>query len=349
MFNCRTLFVLGAGASFEVGLPIGVNLARDIAERLNIYIEDYRELKSGDRHLLQAFRYEARKKQGNANPYISAAWQIRDGMPLSKSIDGFMDNHKHDENIQFCGKLAIVRSIGEAERNSLLYSDQGERSFPKNDQLANTWFFKFFRILNEGVAKSAIDTLFDRVSFITFNYDRSLEHFLLHAVQGAYAVTEGEAQQVVARARIFHPYGVIGALPWQAHEGVPFGEVDFQPDSLISLSRGIRTYTERMEEGDTLNAIRKEVEQADRIVFLGFAFHPQNMMLLTPRTSGPIKSTAVYAFATALKMSHEDRDVVTSQIAGLLDQVTNGRAIYVRNDLTCSDLFDTYSRTFSMS
>jgi hypothetical protein len=47
MFQSKTLFVVGAGASKEAGLPIGEELTDRIATLLKLHA-DYRSLKSGD-------------------------------------------------------------------------------------------------------------------------------------------------------------------------------------------------------------------------------------------------------------------------------------------------------------
>ena len=69
MFKRKTLFVLGAGASAEVGLPVGVTLAKTIADLLDVR-RGGPEDKPGD--LLLAQLYE-RKSLANSG-YHSAAW-----------------------------------------------------------------------------------------------------------------------------------------------------------------------------------------------------------------------------------------------------------------------------------
>jgi hypothetical protein len=48
MFKRRTLFVLGAGASFEAGLPLGKALAGKIGKKMNVLFEGFNQPKSGD-------------------------------------------------------------------------------------------------------------------------------------------------------------------------------------------------------------------------------------------------------------------------------------------------------------
>ena len=39
MFNRKTLFVIGAGAGYDIGVPIGRQLAEDIARRTNVALD----------------------------------------------------------------------------------------------------------------------------------------------------------------------------------------------------------------------------------------------------------------------------------------------------------------------
>jgi hypothetical protein len=116
--NPNSLFVIGAGASAEAGMPTGKQLIDTIAERLDYRIE-HSSLRegSGDRDILDILQQKTNTREG-IMACLQAAWRIRDGIIYSKSIDSFMDGHRHDERIQLCGKLAIVKSILEAEQSS---------------------------------------------------------------------------------------------------------------------------------------------------------------------------------------------------------------------------------------
>src|SRR5260370_33577570 len=115
MFNRRTLFILGAGASKEVKLPLGSELVDIIYGKLNLM----RAQTHGDKRLLETLTWYA--PNGKIDPYVSAAQKIADGLPLLHSIDDYLEIHQDDELIQFVGKLAIVKSIMDAEEASPLY------------------------------------------------------------------------------------------------------------------------------------------------------------------------------------------------------------------------------------
>jgi hypothetical protein len=106
MFKCKTLFILGAGASAEVDLPVGTQLAKIIASMLDVR-RGGPENMTGEMLLGQLYdRYPLPK-----NGYHRAAMLISDGVRLASSIDDFLDRHTGNEEVQRVGKAAIVKSI----------------------------------------------------------------------------------------------------------------------------------------------------------------------------------------------------------------------------------------------
>jgi hypothetical protein len=77
-------------------------------------------------------------------------------------------------------------------------------------------------------------------------------------------------------------------------------------------------------------------------VFLGFAFHPEAMELLKPAEPLPNPSPV---FATGLGMSNEDATLVGGQIGRVMFRGSGWPT--VRNDLTCAQLFDSYTRSIA--
>ena len=107
MLKKNTVFVIGAGASKEFGLPVGTELAIAISDKLNIRFDDFQQkLVSGD---LDLFRNVSNSRDAGVTQ--QAAWLIRDGIILANSIDDFLDVHRHDEEVVRYGKAAIVKCI----------------------------------------------------------------------------------------------------------------------------------------------------------------------------------------------------------------------------------------------
>jgi hypothetical protein len=297
----------------------------------------FQPIGSGD---LQLFNLITNKGQQHANEFQNAAWLIRDGILLSRSIDDFLDLHRNDPRARLYGKAAIVQCILEAERESKLYFGRNSQSDNFNpEKFGDTWLVKFTQMLTPGIPREDVRQIFDNVSFIVFNYDRCIEFFLLHALRTVYGIDESEAQAALDDLEIIHPYGVIDA-------SVPFGATQA---NWVKLAEGIKTYTEQIGAGDLTGRIAAKIHDAQHIVFLGFAFHEQNMLLLRPPTAlGPKK-----LFGTAFGMSDSDVDVTSHQVdawfkgydaRGFREQI-----IKIENKLKSADLFDHYAKSLTGS
>jgi hypothetical protein len=97
-----------------------------------------------------------------------------------------------------------------------------------------------------------------------------------------------------------------------------------------------------MGAGELISQIRAEVHRAECIVFLGFAFHNQNLQLLRP--SEPLSPRPI--FATASGMSDSDVEVVSHSL-GLFLKAGKPGAIRLENKLECAGLFDYYAKSLS--
>ena len=96
MFKRRTLFIVGAGASAEVGMPMGIEFAKRIAKLVDFKAaEPGLDQGDGDTHFLGQFhrRYQA------LNAHRQAGWAIRDGVRLTHSIDDFLDMHSDNDMV----------------------------------------------------------------------------------------------------------------------------------------------------------------------------------------------------------------------------------------------------------
>jgi len=346
MFHSKTVFVVGAGASHEVNLPTGKALAGHIETKLNFEHSPHKTLQSGDPVIYETlYWYSAKQadKDREMKLYMRAAKQVRDAMPQVSSIDSFIDTHAGNRHIELCGKLAIVQTILDEEKKSKLFYNQRDGSwYAASKDIQNTWHQYFFEILADDCRLSNLHAIFDNISFIVFNYDRCIEHFLIHALQTRFTIDALKAEQIIGTLKIIHPYGVVGCLPWQGMGvKVPFGGRARQGENLLSLSRQIKTFTEYEQDVSIVSEIRRLVQGADTIVFLGFAFHPQNMELLKVTE----KSIDKTIYSTTSGISKNDARVVRKKIAESF--APPGTRIYINKeyDLKCFELFREFRRT----
>lgn len=163
----HTVFVIGAGASKEVNLQTGLEFKKKIAQLLDIRYDHFgHEQEHGDYLIASALFEHVRQpdgRRGDINPYLYGAWQIRDALPLAISIDHVIDAHRDNDKIALCGKLAIVRSILDDEKSSLLYFEPSPRSKMQSSRLEKTWYTPFFnyllRIVGQGILSRDLNQL----------------------------------------------------------------------------------------------------------------------------------------------------------------------------------------------
>ena len=226
MANQKKLaIVVGAGASKEYSFPIGIELKQHIVKLLDIRFEHGSRQHTGDHLIMEAFRHICRTANEHANEYLHACWRIRDSLSQAPSIDQFIHTQRGDTRIETCGKLAIVRAILKAEAASSLYIRRdGSKETLDFNRIQNTWLDALFRVVIDGCTASELDERFSAMSLIVFNYDRSIEHYLFHALRNYYNINDKRAAELIGRIQIFHPYGSVGELPWQnTSEHVAYG------------------------------------------------------------------------------------------------------------------------------
>ena len=208
--------------------------------------------------------------------------------------------------------------------------------------------------MHHGTEFSHPSDIFNNVSFICFNYDRCIEHFFCNAV-GAYTNHESDtvAQVVNAGLNIVHPYGKIGRLPWQTGEGnaqaVSFGDADYDPRALVQVGRGLKTFTEQVEDHDeTMLSAKAMIQGAQSIVFLGFSFLEQNMAYISPA----MKGQAATVYATLFGESPSNQDLSIQDVKKMMrgpDYVGHGDSFIVTQEvMKAGNFIQNYGRRLRM-
>lgn len=343
MFQRPTVFILGAGSSNEVNLPVGAELRTAISRLLHTVENDIGQVRVEDHEVFQAIRNAQREGGTSLARFIEAAQRLAAAMPLALSIDSYLEAHQNDDAKILVGKLAITKAILDAEAVSLLGTPEDGDDRINFPNVVNTWFARFVQAAMDGVPREDLDNIFADVSIINFNYDRCIEHFVRQALKLYYDLDDAEAERIANTLYVFHPYGSVGKLPWQTGAGaggVRFGSRK-RGERLLRIARSIKTFSERVDEGTELHEMKVRVANAEQLIFLGFAFHQQNLQLLGP--GYPSEPKAVYA--TALKISKSDQNVIKNQLPEYLQLGPNDIRIGMEQ-AKCAQLFDEYWRTF---
>ena len=143
----------------------------------------------------------------------------------------------------------------------------------------------------------------NKVTFITFNYDRSLEHFLYESLLHSYGDKNDIVDQVKA-IPVLHVYGKIADLPWENNSNKsidyflksnmsPYEKISFE--QLKELIKNILTIHDFDSKKHDQSNIIEIIKKAERLFFLGFGFAQENMKTLglsTPQKGKKIFATA---------------------------------------------------------
>ena len=339
MIDKKTVFILGAGASCPYGYPSGARLRKSICL---------------DQEFMQNYiGYLSKNKVDQTAVIRREVQQFKDAFTKSsiKSIDIFMANNPKLAPI---GKYIIAFEVFSAEQKSRFreearlwqeLSKNPPESWTKTDCIlrredfqGDDWYSYLYNRLIEGlVGKEALPDFSDgKIAFITFNYDRSLEHFLHESLYNSFMevlddrivqyfekmnipVATGQVGQqnrdlliqvVMEQLKILHVYGQIMPLRWQdSYDGVDYRPEKIDEALLQKAANNIKTIYEQKSSPEIQEA-RRLLSQSEQIFFLGFGYAPENMDLLgLPGIISPV-NRGVYGTAFGLK------DIEVRRISG---------------------------------
>jgi len=183
MINQPTVFILGAGASIPYNYPSGKSLVEEIITGL-----------SRPRSELYKLCIELEFQDQEITKFAEALYFSGDD-----SIDAFLERERNKEFIDL-GKVLITLCLIQREHTKTLFSNPPD-----------SWYGDLVNELKSPV----IENFKNEVSILTFNYDRSFDHYLYTAIKNSYGLSEKECTSIVKRIPIIHLHGQIGKLPWQ--------------------------------------------------------------------------------------------------------------------------------------
>jgi hypothetical protein len=276
MFNKPVVFVIGAGASADYGMPLGGLLATTIASDTNFWFDhSYRPTK-GDADLFEILLRKFQNDRATLNSYTHAGQKLSAAVSSSVSIDDALHFLSDYPEAVALGKICIIRSILKAESLSTLRIRPETGEGLDTDAGREGWAEQMFSMAISGLKLSEIGSAFKNLTFINFNYDRCLEHYLFYSLIRL-GISERDAEEIVDSVAIIRPYGTIGTVLPSDRMRVAFGAR--RVDAFGMIDR-IRTYmqSDALHDRGHLQQIMRE---ASMYIFLGFGFHKQNMQLLS--------------------------------------------------------------------
>ncbi len=269
MIEKNTVFILGAGSSKPYGFPTGPELKFKI---VNNFLRIQMKMIDSINDL------SISEKEDTKNSTIEFLTKYRNSG--TDSIDLFLSRNPDYINI---GKTAIIKIIKDCENQSNLIIDPKKRG--------DDWYTFIYNLMSEDFKTP--DEYFisqNNVTFITFNYDRSLEYYLHMFLKNSFGkINELAINKEFNKIKIIHVYGKIADLEF--HTLIPENVLRFK-EKLHDLTYkkfldNIRIINEERTT-DGSNPLIPILQDAERIYFLGFDYARENLDTLGIGSDYPI-------------------------------------------------------------
>ena len=123
----------------------------------------------------------------------------------------------------------------------------------------------------------------NKLSVLTFNYDRSLEHFLETALFNSNSKTTSreDVWAALGHVPIIHLYGQLAPLPWQERQYARQYEHGASAQNVARAAQFIKIISEKanedLEDDSEFQQAWEIIEKAKQICFLGFGYHRTNL------------------------------------------------------------------------
>lgn len=272
MITKPTTLILGAGASYDYGYPLGKGLKEDIL-RLSTcqQRDDNMLLRITERGPLGQNQRLATSTGDELTRFLMNNWkfdhqlikQFNSDFKFSPkySIDTFLENRPEFLSI---GKVLIAISIMQKENETILFKNP------------SSWYHHLFNTMS-----SSWDSFTDnQLSIITYNYDRSLEYFLVKSLMTTYGKTYEECIEKVNKIPIIHVHGTIGGHAFGV--GARPYNSELTPHFIQEAASGLNIITEGINK-DVYHKVNKILSASEINYILGFGFDERNMKNLNLR------------------------------------------------------------------
>jgi hypothetical protein len=239
----KTVLVLGAGASNHLEYPLGEQIIDEVWNIKHL---------SKDRIERQPLWRDLINHWGSEK-FNAFATRLRKAQ--IPSIDAFL------------GRFPEFSEIGRSFLAAIL---KGRESYRR--LFGQSWYRHLLYSLMDDDRYEPVN-----LSILTFNYDRSLEAYLFETFKNHYIdVDDAGAKEMLKRIPIVHLHGTLGNFP----------EVEYSAESsveeILAISKRIKIITEinDAEDDNDFATANSMLQAAERVIFLGFGFHQDNLRRL---------------------------------------------------------------------
>ncbi len=284
MIKARTVFALGAGASNPYGFPLGRKLLFEVCDCLA-------RPTGNARNFIKQYHT---KSDSDIDCFIN---ELR-GSHIA-SVDAFLENRP--EYLDIC-KPAIAVALIPHERFDALVREPDKYE----------WYE--YLLQQMGSTRESFRESAENLSFVTFNYDRSLEYFLFYSLANAYG--QKDAVDLFNRVTIVHVYGELGSPDFLNKDGRGYAPDLLSDQDIEKCAINIKIMPERSEDSTEFKQAHRLISEAQSIHFLGFGYDEKNVQRLKVKEL----FRGVRMQGTLLGLGISER----ARVFGLFDRKWNG-------------------------
>lgn len=334
MFNPnKTVFILGAGASWHYGYPTGEELVRKVVAKAHVTKEHCKQVffnnGEGLPFLPNFVKRHSPRPSSKGTKALTDQWEktgieCADIIARLTTVDPIVIDYFLGQNPQLgeIGKFLIAWVLLECEaffetvglninrreqlsrsHDPLEQMNASNLDYIRKMKINDNWYRFIIHKLVTG-CRNAESLLENKVTFVTFNYDVSLERELFRGLRSLAQFDKNNTVRDFFKGRFIHIYGKIredslaAPPPFDLNilEGATYGprEEPRPPDlwhrandlfdTIYEASKGLRTIAPHEKQLDlAVENARRAIDEAGCVYILGYGFDENNNKLLELR------------------------------------------------------------------
>ncbi|MCH8902489.1 MAG: hypothetical protein IIA45_01035 [Bacteroidetes bacterium] len=278
MIRNKTLFILGAGASKPYDYPSGRGLKKLVLQNTS------KQMGKNNHDLYDWLSIDPKKviefnKKLSTGPY--------------GTVDELLIKQKEFKDVGTTAIATVLTTLENYDR------------FTHDD---DNWYLHLFQRMT--IDAPTLDDFYDNnVNFITFNYDRSLEHYLYTSLAEMYPEDSEMVVDALKSIDIIHFHGCLCDLPFQNPSGFKY-EPKFNFNKISAASENIKFPSLEKADKKLKHRIDQLIFTSKIICFLGFGYHELNMRELSFFDFGAVDQQII---GSALGFLKGDRERVNEK------------------------------------
>jgi hypothetical protein len=218
------------------------------------------------------------------------------------SIDRFIENNSDWSEI---GRAAIAAALIPREIPSHVIQPNKEE--------------RIYEYIWHRMGPALDDFTKNRLSIVTFNYDRSFEFFFLNALTYGFGMPLPKAEEIFrSTVPLVHVYGQLNSLQYAQNDGMPYGAA---VDAMyINTAAGnIELVGKNRGLSNQVKAAQALIAAADLVIFLGFGYDQLNL----ERLALPLRKAGQRYLGTAYGLKSGERAIIIKYFSPI-GQITLG-------------------------